>query len=147
MIESWMPPDGLGYSSLRPVSLTSGGIALLVVAAMMLLGAVAAAIGLGTTGQTAGEGSPPAARTRCEYGCPNHASSGAAETRTSSTWCLNRFTIQEREYVGPQRGPAAHLARSQGRFRACPYAFFHRTRKRTTRPGGTILPCPTGYRT
>jgi hypothetical protein len=49
MIESWTPPDGLGYSSLRPVSLTGGGIALLVVAVLMLLGAVAAGIGLGTT--------------------------------------------------------------------------------------------------
>jgi hypothetical protein len=48
MTNNWTPPDGLGYSSLRPVQLTAGGIALLVVAGLMLLGAVAAAIGLGT---------------------------------------------------------------------------------------------------
>ena len=49
MIENWTPPDGLGYSSLRPVQLTGAGIALLVVAGAMLLGAVAAGIGLGAT--------------------------------------------------------------------------------------------------
>jgi hypothetical protein len=49
MTENWTPPDGLGYSSLRPVQLTGSGIALLVVAGAMLLGAVAAGIGLGTT--------------------------------------------------------------------------------------------------
>jgi hypothetical protein len=48
MIENWTPPDGLGYSSLRPVRLTGAGIALLAVAGAMLLGAVAAGIGLGT---------------------------------------------------------------------------------------------------
>ena len=49
MTNNWTPPDGLGYSSLRPVQLTVAGIALMVVAAMMALGAVAAGIGLKAT--------------------------------------------------------------------------------------------------
>jgi hypothetical protein len=49
MTENWTPPDGLGYSSLRPVRLTGAGIAMVVLAGAMLLGAVAAGIGLGTT--------------------------------------------------------------------------------------------------
>ena len=49
MTNNWTPPDGLGYSSLRPVRLTGGGIAMLVLAGAMLVGAVVAGIGLGTT--------------------------------------------------------------------------------------------------
>jgi len=43
----WIPPDGLGYTRMRPVRLTAAGIALVVVAVLMLLGAIAAGIGLG----------------------------------------------------------------------------------------------------
>src|SRR3954470_19736297 len=44
---NWNPPDGLGYSSLRPVRLARGGIAIAVIAAViasggMVLGAVLA---------------------------------------------------------------------------------------------------------
>src|SRR4051795_9863572 len=40
--DHWKPPDGLGYSSLRPVRLTGAGRALLIAAAAMLLGGMVA---------------------------------------------------------------------------------------------------------
>src|SRR6266536_2441971 len=36
---NWEPPDGLGYSSLRPVRLTGQGIALAVIGVLFLIGA------------------------------------------------------------------------------------------------------------
>jgi len=105
MIESWMPPDGLGYSSLRPVSLTSGGIALLVVAAMMLLGAVAAAIGLGTTARRQAKDH----RLLQEQGV----NTDAQITRVWRGGDKNqqhlvsyRFTVQERVYVARKGVPS-----------------------------------------
>ena len=43
----WTPPDGLGYTRVRPVALTGQGIALLAVAVSVLLGAIAAGTALG----------------------------------------------------------------------------------------------------
>ena len=104
MIENWTPPDGLGYSSLRPVSLTGGGIALLVVAAMMLLGAVAAAIGLGTTARRQAKDH----RLLQEQGV----NTDAQITRVWRGGDKNqqhlvsyRFTVQEREYVARKGVP------------------------------------------
>jgi len=45
--KEWVPPDGLGYTRMRPVRLTGAGIALVSVGVLMLLGALAAGIGLG----------------------------------------------------------------------------------------------------
>src|SRR4051794_15392676 len=42
--DHWKPPDGLGYSSLRPVRLTGAGRALLVAAVAMLLGGMVAGL-------------------------------------------------------------------------------------------------------
>ena len=104
MIDSWTPPDGLGYSSLRPVGLTGGGIALLVVAAMMLLGAVAAGIGLGTTAKRQGKEH----RLLQEQGVNTDAqitrlwrSTGKDQQHLVSY----RFTVQEREYVARKGVP------------------------------------------
>src|ERR1019366_5314842 len=98
MIESWTPPDGLGYSSLRPVSLTGGGIALLVVAVLMILGAVAAGIGLGTTAKRQAKDH----RLLQEQGVNTEAQitrvwrSGDKNQQHLVSY---RFTVQEREYV------------------------------------------------
>src|SRR5664279_3937830 len=43
----WTPPDGLGYSRMRPVRLTGAGIAVLVTAAAMAVGGIAGGIALG----------------------------------------------------------------------------------------------------
>ena len=104
MIESWTPPDGLGYSSLRPVSLTGGGIALLVVAVLMLLGAVAAAIGLGTTAKRQAKDH----RLLQEQGVNT-------EARITRVWRSGdknqqhlvsyRFTVQERAYEARNKVP------------------------------------------
>ena len=105
MIESWTPPDGLGYSSLRPVGLTGGGVALLVVAGMMLLGAVAAAIGLGTTARRQAKDH----RLLQEQGV----NTDAQITRLWRSGDKNqqhlvsyRFTVQEREYVARKGVPS-----------------------------------------
>ena len=105
MIENWTPPDGLGYSSLRPVRLTGAGIALLVVAAMMLLGAVAAGIGLGTTAGRQGKEH----RLLLEQG----ANTDARITRLwrsggedQQHWVSYRFTVQERAYETRKTVPA-----------------------------------------
>jgi hypothetical protein len=105
MIESWTPPDGLGYSSLRPVRLTGGGIALLVVAVAMLLGAVAAAIGLGTTARRQAKDH----RLLQEQGV----NTDAQITRLWRSGDKNqqhlvsyRFTVQEREYVARKGVPS-----------------------------------------
>ena len=104
MIENWTPPDGLGYSSLRPVSLTGGGVALLVVAVLMLLGAVAAAIGLGTTARRQAKDH----RLLQEQGV----NTDARITRLWRSGDKNqqhlvsyRFTVQEREYVARKGVP------------------------------------------
>jgi hypothetical protein len=104
MIENWTPPDGLGYSSLRPVSLTGGGIALLVVAVLMLLGAVAAAIGLGTTAKRQAKDH----RLLQEQGVNT-------EARITRLWRSGdknqqhlvsyRFTVQERAYEARNKVP------------------------------------------
>ena len=105
MIENWTPPDGLGYSSLRPVRLTGGGIALLVVAGMMLMGAVAVAIGLGAT-----------ARRQAldhtllrEQGVNTDAQITRLWSSTSKEdrryWVAYRFTTQERAYESRNKVP------------------------------------------
>ena len=105
MIDSWTPPDGLGYSSLRPVGLTGGGVALLVVAAMMLLGAVAAAIGLGTTARRQAKDH----RLLQEQGVNTEAQitrlwrSGDKNQQHLVSY---RFTVQEREYAARKGVPA-----------------------------------------
>jgi hypothetical protein len=104
MIENWTPPDGLGYSSLRPVSLTGGGIALLVVAGAMLLGAVAAGIGLGTAARRQAKDH----RLLQEQGV----NTDAQITRVWRSGDKNqqhlvsyRFTVQERAYVARKGVP------------------------------------------
>jgi hypothetical protein len=97
MIESWTPPDGLGYSSLRPVQLTGAGIALLVVAGSMLLGAVAAGIGLNTSARQQAKDH----RLLEEQGVITDAQitrlwrSGGEDRQY---WVAYRFTAQERAY-------------------------------------------------
>jgi hypothetical protein len=105
MINNWTPPDGLGYSSLRPVRLTGGGIVLLVVAGLMLLGAVAAAIGLGRTARRQAQDH----RLLQEQGVNTEAritrvwrSSG----KDSQHLVSYRFTVQEREYAARKGVPA-----------------------------------------
>jgi hypothetical protein len=104
MIENWTPPDGLGYSSLRPVRLTGAGIALLVVAGAMLLGAVAAGIGLGTVFRRQVKD----LRLLSEQGVNTDAqitrlwrSSGKDQQHLLSY----RFTVEEREYVARKGVP------------------------------------------
>ena len=105
MIENWTPPDGLGYSSLRPVQLTGAGIALLVVAGAMLLGAVAAGIGLGTVFRRQVKD----LRLLSEQGVNTDAqitrlwrSSGKDQQHLLSY----RFTVEEREYVARKGVPS-----------------------------------------
>ena len=105
MIENWTPPDGLGYSSLRPVRLTGSGIALLVIAGAMLLGAVAAGIGLGTTARRQAKDH----RLLQEQGV----NTDARITRLWRSGDKNqqhlvsyRFTVQEREYVARKGVPS-----------------------------------------
>jgi hypothetical protein len=104
MTENWTPPDGLGYSSLRPVRLTGAGIAMLVLAGAMLLGAVAAGIGLGTTFRRQVKD----LRLLQEQGVNTDAqitrvwrSSGKDQQHLVSY----RFTVQEREYVARKGVP------------------------------------------
>ena len=101
---NWTPPDGLGYSGLRPIQLTGSGIALLVVAAMMLLGAVAAGIGLGTTARRQAQDH----RLLQEQGVNTDAeitrlwrSTGKDQQHLVSY----RFTVQERVYVARKGVP------------------------------------------
>jgi hypothetical protein len=104
MIENWTPPDGLGYSRLRPVSLTGGGIALLVVAVLMILGAVPAGIGLGTTAKRQAKDH----RLLQEQGVNT-------EARITRLWRSGdknqqhlvsyRFTVQERAYEARNKVP------------------------------------------
>jgi hypothetical protein len=105
MIENWTPPDGLGYSSLRPVRLTGSGIVLLVMAGAMLLGAVAAGIGLGTTAKRQAKDH----RLLQEQGV----NTDARITRLWRSGDKNqqhlvsyRFTVQEREYVARKGVPS-----------------------------------------
>ena len=104
MIENWTPPDGLGYSSLRPVRLTGSGIALLVMAVAMLLGAVAAGIGLGTTAKRQAKEQ----RLLQEQGV----NTDAQITRVWRGGDKNqqhlvsyRFTVEEREYAARKGVP------------------------------------------
>ena len=105
MTESWTPPDGLGYSSLRPVRLTGGGIALLVVAGAMLLGAVAAGIGLGATARRQAKDH----RLLQEQGVNTEAQitrvwrSGGKDDQHLVAY---RFTVQERAYAARKGVPA-----------------------------------------
>jgi hypothetical protein len=98
MIDSWTPPDGLGYSSLRPVRLTGGGIALVVVAVAMLLGAVAAGIGLGITVRRQAKEQ----LLLREQGVDTDAQVTRLWRSTSKEdrryWVAYRFTVQERAY-------------------------------------------------
>ena len=105
MIENWTPPDGLGYSSLRPVQLTGSGIAMLVLAGAMLLGAVAAGIGLGTTARRQAKD----LRLLQEQGVNTDAqitrvwrSTGKDQQHLVSY----RFTAQGREYVARKSVPS-----------------------------------------
>jgi len=104
MIENWTPPDGLGYSSLRPVQLTAAGIALLVVAAMMLLGAVAAGISLrGTASRQAQE-----YRLLSDQGVNTDAQITRVWRGTGKDQqhlVSYRFTFQEREYAARKGVP------------------------------------------
>ena len=105
MIENWTPPDGLGYSSLRPVRLTGSGIALLVMAGAMLLGAVAAGIGLGTT-----------AKRQAKEQRLLQEQSVNTDAQITRVWrggdknqqhlVSYRFTVQEREYVARKGVPS-----------------------------------------
>jgi hypothetical protein len=104
MTNNWTPPDGLGYSSLRPVQLTGSGIALLVVAGAMLLGAVAAGIGLGTTARRQAKD----LRLLQEQGVNTDAqitrvwrSTGKDQQHLVSY----RFTVEERAYVARKKVP------------------------------------------
>jgi hypothetical protein len=105
MTNNWTPPDGLGYSSLRPVQLTAAGIALLVLAGAMLLGAVAAGIGLGTTARRQAKD----LRLLQEQGVNTDAqitrvwrSSGKDQQHLASY----RFTVQDRAYTARKGVPA-----------------------------------------
>jgi hypothetical protein len=105
MTNNWTPPDGLGYSSLRPVQLTGAGIALLVLAALMILGAVAAGIGLGTTARRQAHDQ----RLLQEQGVNTDAritrvwrSTGKDQQHLVSY----RFTVQEREYAARKGVPS-----------------------------------------
>ena len=104
MTNNWTPPDGLGYSSLRAVQLTGSGIAMVVLAGAMLLGAVAAAIGLGTTASR----QVKEIRLLQEQGVNTDAqitrvwrSSGKDQQHLVSY----RFTVEEREYVARKGVP------------------------------------------
>ncbi|MGA2268405.1 MAG: DUF3592 domain-containing protein [Bryobacteraceae bacterium] len=105
MIENWKPPDGLGYSGLRPVQLTGGGIALVVVAAALLLGAVAAGIGLGMTASRQGKEH----RLLSEQGVNTDARitrlwrSGGKDRQYLVAY---RFTVQERAYDMRKKVPS-----------------------------------------
>ena len=105
MIENWTPPDGLGYSSLRPVRLTGGGIALLAVAAMMLLGAGAVGIGLGTAARRQAKDH----RLLSEQGVNTDAQITRLWSSTSKEdrryWVAYRFTVQERAHVARNKVP------------------------------------------
>lgn len=105
MTNNWTPPDGLGYSSLRPVQLTAAGIALLVLAGAMLLGAVAAGIGLGTTARRQAKD----LRLLQEQGVNTDAqitrvwrSSGKDQQHLASY----RFIVQDRAYTARKGVPA-----------------------------------------
>jgi hypothetical protein len=98
MTENWTPPDGLGYSSLRPVQLTGAGIALLVVAAALLLGAVAAGIGLRATASRQAQEH----RLLREQGANTEAQITRLWRSTGKDtqhWVAYRFTVQDRAYV------------------------------------------------
>jgi hypothetical protein len=104
MIENWTPPDGLGYSSLRPVRLTASGIAMVALAGAMLLGAVAAGIGLGTTARRQAKDQ----RLLQEQGVTTDAQitrvwrgTGKDQQRLVSY----QFTVREREYVARKGVP------------------------------------------
>jgi len=105
MTNNWTPPDGLGYSSLRPIQLTGSGIALLVVAAALLLGAVAAGIGLGTAARRQAKDH----RLLQEQGLNTDAQITRLWSSTSKEdrryWVAYRFTVQEREYVARKGVP------------------------------------------
>ena len=69
--DHWTPPDSLGYSSLRPVRLTTTGKALLVMAVALLIGAVVLGVFLGRKVQreAAEKDAPPRSghRRRCRH--------------------------------------------------------------------------------
>ena len=102
---NWTPPDGLGYSGLRPVQLTGAGIVSLVVAAALLLGAVAAGIGLRTTASRQAQEH----RLLREQGFNTDARitrlwrSTGKDTRD---WVAYRFTVQEQVYETRKVVPA-----------------------------------------
>jgi hypothetical protein len=104
MTDNWTPPDGLGYSTLRPVQLTGAGIAMLVVAGAMLLGAVAAGIGLGTTARRQAQEH----RLLSEQGVSTEAQitrvwrTGGEDNQHLVSY---RFTVQERAYVARKKVP------------------------------------------
>ena len=104
MTNNWTPPDGLGYSSLRPVRLTGSGIALLAVAGAMLLGAVAAGIGLGTTARRQAND----LRLLQEQGVNTDAQITRVWRGTDKDQqhlVSYRFTAEEREYVARKGVP------------------------------------------
>ena len=104
MIENWTPPDGLGYSSLRPIRLTGTGIAVLVMAAALVVGAVVAGITLNTTASRREQ----ERRLLSEQGVNTDAqitrlwrSSGKDQQHLVSY----QFTVQGREYVARKGVP------------------------------------------
>ncbi|MBZ5728724.1 MAG: DUF3592 domain-containing protein [Acidobacteriia bacterium] len=100
----WTPPDGLGYTRARPVRLTAAGIALAVVGVALLLGAIGAAVGLGTL---AGR----QARVHRLLGEQGETADAViarvwrSSGKDTTHWVAYRFAFQDREYEGRSKVP------------------------------------------
>lgn len=102
--QQWTPPDGLGYSRLRAVSLTGLGIALVILSVALLLGAIAAGAALGIR----------ANREATEHRLlrDQGVSTDAVVTRLwrgrddeRTPWVAYRFTSRGRGYEGRAKAP------------------------------------------
>lgn len=95
--QNWTPPDGLGYSSLRPVRLTGGGTAVLAAAALLSIGAVVAGVALGSQARR----QSGAQRELQEKGLTTDAvvtRVWRASEEGKQPWVAYRFTSAGREY-------------------------------------------------
>ncbi len=105
MTENWTPPYGLGYSSLRPVQLTGSGIAMVVLAVALVLGAIAAGVGLGTTAKRQAQEH----RLLSQQGVNTEAQitrvwrTGGEDQQHLVSY---RFTVEERAYVARKKVPS-----------------------------------------